>query len=395
MQADDRIILREDAEIIEPNRFPDDDSCPQQEISVYLRIRGKTVTITPVMKEILEFCRTTHTVDEIVQWISEHQGCSCSSIYPAVTEFLKRMAKFGALIHNEDRTNKTTSILERIKQSKRIDGFILLEEVGKNSKVILYKCTMPRDSQTFYTIKILTRQGSRRSFLREFRILNNLPPHENIRKVITASEYYSTPYILLEYVDGEPMSHIIEELSLETRCRIAQQIMSAIDHLHRHGILHGDIHASNFLIDDYSHVHLIDLGMAYYEGEKEVSHGGIPWYMPPERMPEHNYLFSKHKGNYVSEVFQVGVCLYLLFSGEYPFHGKLLRDLRQSIQYNMPPPLTHTDTGEALPEPVSAIIFKSMEKDPAARYQSVAEMLQDWTVAMGKELDKRNVLIIS
>jgi len=151
-------------------------------------------------------------------------------------------------------------------------------------------------------------------------------------------------------------------------------------HLHRHQILHGDIHSSNFLIDTENNLHLIDLGMGYFEHERAVSHGGVPRYMPPERMPDDNLAFSEMKGDYVSEIFQIGVCLYFLFSGDYPFNGLLLQDLASSIKHDAPPPLTKTPLGETIPQPIADIISKSMEKDPSRRVPTCRRFLQAWSL---------------
>jgi len=98
-------------------------------------------------------------------------------------------------------------------------------------------------------------------------------------------------------------------------------------------------------------------------------------------MPDDNLAFSEMKGDYVSEIFQIGVCLYFLFSGDYPFNGLLLKDLASSIKHDAPPPLTKTPLGETIPQPIADIISKSMEKDPSRRYQRVADLLQAWSLA--------------
>lgn len=402
MQLNERIILNKDIEIFDPETPANGDinDYGDKEPFSYLRYRHRhrVFTITPLMKEMLEYCRSPLTVQELVEWVSENQGCSEELVYPVVTRFLKRMVKLDIIVPGENQKKREQlTILNEIMDSKKFGNFILLEELGRNSKTILYKCFSSKEErQTVYTLKILTDESSRReslrkSFEREVRISKDLPPHENIRTCISASAYYNIPYMVLEYIDGESLPGITDKISLNTKYEIARQLMSAIGHLHRHGILHGDIHASNFLIDSDDVVHLIDLGMAYYEHEKKVRHGGVPRYMPPERMPEHSYQFSKCQGDYVAEVFQTGVCLYLLFSGEYPFHGKLLTDLRHSIKNSTPPPLNSTCMGEPIPEKVSKIIFKSLEKNPASRYQSVSEMLQEWKIAIKQRTIKQPV----
>jgi len=99
-------------------------------------------------------------------------------------------------------------------------------------------------------------------------------------------------------------------------------------------------------------------------------------------MPNDSFHFSEKKGDYLSEIFQIGVCLYFLFSGKYPFNGLLLKDLANSIKHEAPLELIKTPKDETIPQTVADIISKAMEKDPSDRYQSVADMLEAWSVAI-------------
>jgi serine/threonine-protein kinase len=352
----------------------------------FLKVHHDVVTITAFMKEILEVARTPHTPDELIRWVAESQSCSYESIYQPVYSFLKRMGRLGALVYEEDQVGNKPAVLVELEETKKLGDFTLLEQIGRSHKVVLYKCVRPEKGAHAYTIKILLRRNPRESqlkeFMQEFELLNFLPPHRNVRKCIEASVCDDIHYILFEHVDGRSMSSVVDKISLETKYSIAYQLMTAVDHLHRHQILHGDIHSSNFLIDPENNLHLIDLGMSHYEHEEEISHGGIPRYMPPERMPNDNLDFSKRKGDYQSEIFQIGICLYFLLSGNYPFNGLLLKDLANSIKHDAPPPLIKTPLEETIPQPIADIIFQSMEKEPSHRHQRVWDMLQAWSVAI-------------
>src|SRR6185369_5536291 len=101
-----------------------------------------------------------------------------------------------------------------------------------------------------------------------------LPKHESIRNCVYAAEHKGLSYLLFEHIDGVSMPKKIGKMYMEDKSKIAMQLMNAIDHLHRHGILHGDIHASDFLIDPEDNLHLIDMGMAHHEDEDERHHRG-------------------------------------------------------------------------------------------------------------------------
>ena len=379
-----KIILYKNVEI--QDGVPAMKGLDEKENFSFLKVRHDIVTITPIMREILEVARTPHTLDELIKWVAETRSCSYESIYQPVYSFLKRMGRLGALVYEEEQIGDKPAILTELEDTKKLGDFTLLEQITKSYKVALYKCIREEKGAHAYTIKILLKRKPRESllkeFIKEYEILNFLPPHRNVRKVVDASVYDDIPYILFEHVDGVSMSDVVDEASLEAKYSIAHQLMTAMDHLHRHQVLHGDIHSSNFLIDPENNLHLIDLGMGYFEHERTVSHGGVPRYMPPERMPNDSLAFSEMKGDYVSEIFQIGVCLYFLFSGDYPFNGLLLKDLASSIKHDAPPPLTKTPLEEPIPQPIADIISKSMEKNPSRRYQRVADLLQAWSLAV-------------
>jgi serine/threonine protein kinase len=373
----DKIVLNNDAVIYDPKLAGE---VTTSENYIFLRCNGDVVTISPLMKEILEQARTPQTKEELAAWLSIQHHCPYEKIFPSVDSFLRRMIKFGAVIKEKDSVPEDSSSFDEIDREKKIDNFILLDLVGKNRSVAIYKCHREGSPLQLFSIKILIAKESKKEFFKEADILTSLPDHPNVRKAYeSAVSKNKIPYLLLDYVDGKSISDsaIKREAPLPIKYKIASQVMAGIAHLHAHRILHGDIHASNFLVDAEYRVHLIDLGMAFYEHE-DPHHGGIPRYMSPERMPDHNYSFSKMKGDYVSEVFQVGICLYLLISGSYPFDGLLLKDLAKAIKNESPPPLTETFLHEPIPVEICAIIFKAMAKDRNERYQSVKEMLNVW-----------------
>jgi eukaryotic-like serine/threonine-protein kinase len=351
-----------------------------------LKLRSKEITITPIMREILEAFRTPQTPEHVLQQVAANNQCSRESIVEAVASFMNRMMKLGALVSEEKaQIQKRHSIFDNWEEMKTFQEFTLLELIGKKSEAYLFKCCRNDDPSALYTLKILLSKKSSSGFLREVKILESIPPHRNIRRSIHASSFEGEfPYLLLEYIDGKSISDrtIKNETPLKDKCKIIHGMLSSINHLHRNNILHGDIHSSNFLADAEFVVHLIDLGMSHRIGEEAAGHGGVANYMAPERLPNHNLNFSNGQGDFLSEIFQLGICLYLLLSGNYPFNAFLLRELAHAIQHEPPPPLEFTRLGEPIPELLSDVVFKALEKKPCDRYQSVSGMLTAWNEAV-------------
>ncbi len=343
-----------------------------------LKCRNRIITISPLMKEILRMTRKPHSIEEVAQRISKQKNCMYDQVFPSIQSFLGKMIRIGVVEQEGRVQTQEINIYAKTRLKPLLNMFNLLERIDENSKTAIYTCTRKGNRKKKYVLKVFSQGKSKSDYRREFDILDTLPPYPHIRRGIEATVSNGVPYILLDYVEGKPMLEVGENLHLEKKYQVISQLMLTIAHLHKNKVLHGDIHASNFLIDSKNDLYLIDLGMAYYENEKKVRHGGIPRYMPPERIPEHHMIFSERKGDYVSEVFQVAICIYLLLAGKPPFEGTLLKELAFAIRHNPPSPLEKTKLGEAIPESVARIVLKALEKDPSNRYQSLSEMHECW-----------------
>lgn len=385
MPGKEKLILNRDVEL-----WDDEPTADESEPAVFLSFDHTIITISPVMKELLLACRTACSLEQLVEAVAERNNLPIHQLKTPVRRFVKQMKSLGVLLSYRQYQQEEDTDTKEPAQGQRFGDYILQEKIDSNSTVAIFKCTHSERSSVPCAIKILTDRKGESAFAREFYLLDELPAHPNIRQCIDKGKQDSFYYMVMEYIDGHPLSAITHKIPLAQKLTIALQLIDTVGHLHRHRILHGDIHASNFLIDNHHQLHLIDLGMAYHEDEEDVSHGGVPRYMPPERMPRHNYHFSKRQGDYVAEVFQVGICLYLLFSGRYPFRGKLLKDLRAAIQHETPAPLTLTEKEEPVPQDIANIIFKSLAKNPSARYQSLSAMSRDWTSATQKLFNQPN-----
>jgi eukaryotic-like serine/threonine-protein kinase len=352
----------------------------EENLSV-IKCRSNRVTITPTMKRILLKASEPHTVRELANWLAEENDLSPEHVYPAVQTFAARMVKLGVLSPESFSEDKRDAIASGLESEKQFGPFTLQTKVARNSKAILFTCTK-KNSNTTYLIKILIDPGECDSISREFQILRALPDHPNVRRSIETSVIDGHPYLLLEYIDGISLSKQVNEISLITKLIVGRKILKGLAHLHNHKVLHGDIHTSNFIFSPPDNIHLVDLGMAYYEHETNANHGGVANYMPPERMPDHTLRFSNKLGDYVSEIFQVGICLYHLLAGDYPFQGVLLKQLAHAIKYEPPKPLTATFYDEVIPQSMSLVVFRALEKKPADRYQRVDDMLTDWNKAI-------------
>jgi serine/threonine protein kinase len=113
------------------------------------------------------------------------------------------------------------------------------------------------------------------------------------------------------------------------------------------------------------------------EDKSNEYHGGVPHFMPPERVYDHNIKFSVKKGDVKSEIFQLGIIMYQIIYGKNPFTGILWKDLAKSIKNDKPIFDDKTLNGEEIPADLILIISKSLEKKPDNRFESTTTALQE------------------
>jgi CheY-like chemotaxis protein len=239
----------------------------------------------------------------------------------------------------------------------------------------------------FYAMKTLkslpTDQDGGKSvqrFIREGQIVAGLN-HENIVKVyeLNFGTFNRTPYILMEYVEGESLRALIEKgtLSLRQKVTYLRQVAAALVAVHTAGILHRDIKPSNVIVDTKKGVaKLTDFGIARLRDSTltltdEIL--GTPAYISPEGFTQESPKDAR------SDLFSFGVLAYHLLAGKLPFAGEDLAGLAVAIMYHRPPSLK--DVQPAIPPAVQAIVDRLLEKDPTRRFQSALEVvaaLQGW-----------------
>jgi non-specific serine/threonine protein kinase/serine/threonine-protein kinase len=234
--------------------------------------------------------------------------------------------------------------------------------------------------------------------------------HPAVAKVFDAgSTPGGRPFFVMEYVTGSPMTHFCDESRLTTRQRLElfQHVCGGVQHAHQKALIHRDLKPSNVLVslqDGEPAPKIIDFGIAKATGQQlteETMHTqmgviiGTPEYMSPEQA----------RGQHVdtrSDVYSLGVMLYELLVGKRPFESKGLREdgydsIRRKICNEDPPrPSTRfhslgdarsdsatnrqTDPSTLLRElkgDLDWITMKAMEKEPARRYVSPAELAAD------------------
>ena len=214
--------------------------------------------------------------------------------------------------------------------------------------------------------------------------------HPNIVIVYDLGDEDGTPFIVMEFVDGEPLDKVItsgRQVALVDKLSIIEQVCSALGYAHRRGVIHRDIKPANVIVQPDGHAKIVDFGIARVGGggvdgnlTRTGNVIGTIHYIAPERLKGQPF-----DGR--SDIFATGVMLYYMVTGQLPFAGEDMTVLQKLVNEQHPPLSTFLTS---YPKELEAIIDKSLAKDPEQRYASAEEFAADLHT-LGEELRKGQI----
>ena len=253
-----------------------------------------------------------------------------------------------------------------------IGKYEIVEELGRGGMGVVYKAydpVMEREVAIKVVSDILmAKPGMKDRFLREARTAGKLS-HENITIVHDVGEDEGRPFIVMEYLRGEDLGHLIESkrpLSLEEKLRYAIQICRGLAFLHAQGFIHRDIKPANIRVVS-GKVKIMDFGIARTAASELTKSGaiiGTPFYMSPEQV-------RGQKVDHRSDMFSFGVLFYELLSGEKPFTGEEPTTVMFKIVHEDPPWSGGTMISGRTP--LRDVLIKLLAKKPDDRYRDLSE----------------------
>ncbi|MFV2056758.1 MAG: protein kinase [Thiohalomonadales bacterium] len=224
-------------------------------------------------------------------------------------------------------------------------------------------------------------------FLREAKAVGALS-HPHIVTVFDVDEYKSVPFIVMELLEGIPLSVLMnsgKQFTLQESISIGKQLALGLDYAHSKGIVHRDVKPSNIICAPSEvNVKITDFGIAHIDDNELTQHTrvgdllGTPQYMSPEQLEG-----VKIDGR--SDLFSVGVVLYQLLTGERPFAGNNVATLMYQITHIEPKPIA--EYNKNIPKSLSYVVQKLLAKDPKKRYQTGKEL--DHALSMCLESDSK------
>ena len=226
-------------------------------------------------------------------------------------------------------------------------------------------------------IKLLPRElangEGRQRFLQEARVVGQLS-HPAIITLhdMGIDEATQTPYLVMEFLEGQPLDRILEKGSVPfpRACAWVGEVACALGAAHRKGVIHGDVKPANIFISDEGRIKLMDFGMARLASHdsKATPLVGTPAYWCPEQ------IVGKPQ-DARSDLFSLGVVLYELVTGKRPFDAESLQAICGRVLSSTPLPPSHANP--SVPSNFDGIVARCLAKDPAARYAPVEALAEE------------------
>jgi eukaryotic-like serine/threonine-protein kinase len=265
---------------------------------------------------------------------------------------------------------------------KRFGRYEIVAELGRGAMGVVYKARDPQIDR-MVAVKTVSLSGQEPEEEQEFRLrfLNEAQAagrlhHSGIVSVFDVGEDSENrdPYLVLEYVSGESLNRILsreKKLPLATALQLAQEIAEALHYAHGQGVVHRDIKPANILITESGHAKIADFGIAKLNLAHFTLPGrvlGTPAYMAPEQL-------SGESCDGRSDLFSLGVILYVMCTGLSPFQGSSATTVSFKVANREPVAATALDM--SLPPQLDAVISSAIAKNPNERYQTGQEFAED------------------
>ena len=266
-----------------------------------------------------------------------------------------------------------------------ISHYKMTEKLGGGGMGVVYKAEDIRLGRhvalKFLPEKFAENRQALERFQREARAASALN-HPNICVIYDIGDHEGQPFIVMEFLEGQPLLNRIQDRPLPTDqlLKFGIQIAEALEAAHAQGIVHRDIKPGNVFVTQSGGIKLLDFGLAKLAEAPYGAEGmntqltavgiavGTPYYMSPEQ------LMDKEVDSR-SDLFSFGVLLYQMATGTLPFTGTDIKVIFNKILNSAP--ISLSQSNPECPTELDRLIQKSLEKDRDIRYQTASDLKAD------------------
>ena len=260
----------------------------------------------------------------------------------------------------------------------------IIEKIGNGGMATVYK-SKDRVLNRYVAVKILRDEFTTdEEFIKRFRIEAQSAAsltHPNIVSIFDVGNEGSLYYIVMELIKGKTLKEIITEengpLPWKWSLNVVTQIASALETAHKNNIVHRDIKPHNIIITEDGIAKVTDFGIAKAVSNSTITAFGTTIGSVHYFSPEHA------RGGYTdakSDLYSLGVVMYEMLTGRVPFDADT--PVSVALKHMQEDPIEPKELNDNIPQVVSDIIMKAMQKDVNLRYQSATEMLKDLNAAL-------------
>lgn len=302
----------------------------------------------------------------------------CETDNPSDSKYCKECAT--PLPSQEVSVTKTleTPFEELTRGTTLANRYEIIEELGKGGmgKVYRVEDTKIQEEVALKLIKpeIVADKKTIERFRNELKIARKIR-HKNVCGMYDLGEEEGTHYITMEYVPGEDLKSFMKrskQLSILTAVSLAKQVCEGLAEAHRLGVVHRDMKPQNIMIDREGNAHIMDFGIARMMSASELTEEGAiigtPDYMSPEQV-------DGKEADQRADLYSLGVIIYEMVTDRVPFKGDSAMSV--ALKHKTEAPTIPRELNAQVPESLSRLILKCMEKDREQRYQRAEDVLSD------------------